>query len=161
MCHWTRRVVPLLAVLPFLTTADETAAQNTLSAQDIAEIRQLHAQYNHALDFGDVEAWADTFVEDGTFGNSRGREQLIQFATNFYGTQQGYSRHWNDQLTLSPTDGGATGSIYLTLWSTRTRPPTIITTGVYRDVLVRTPNGWRFQSRDMEGDRPAPADDGG
>lgn len=55
-----------------------------LDAADTLEILQLAARYNHAIDYGDPEAWAGTFTEDGTFntaqGVQQGHEALAQFA---------------------------------------------------------------------------------
>ena len=38
-----------------------------LEPSDYEEIRQLLAQYNFAIDFGNIEQWVDTFTADGSF----------------------------------------------------------------------------------------------
>ncbi len=58
-------------------------------------------------------------------------------------------------MVLTPTAEGANASIYLLLLNVGVRPATIATTGMYEDVLVRTPQGWRFKSRIVHAD-PAP-----
>lgn len=133
-------------------------AEDTLTSQDHDEIRQLYARYAHTIDTGDAEGWADTFTADGVFGNARGREALVEFVHTVYQQNQELgrqSRHWNNQILIEPSAGGAVGSCYLVLYNTGVTPPVVRLTGVYRDVLVRTPNGWRFKERVVERDGPA------
>jgi hypothetical protein len=144
------------AFLVALTLAGGThgaAGQSALSPEDHVEIRMLYAAYNHAIDLGDPEAWANTFVPDGTFLSSRGRAELVQFASDWFERYEGGSRHWNSQHLFVPTATGARGSAYLHLWDVRTTPPSTVLTGVYEDELVRTPDGWRFQARVLRIDR--------
>ena len=147
------RCLALAAALVLIATAP-ARAQGTLSAQDMAEIQNLYAQYNLTLDSGDAEGWADTFIENGRFGNSEGRAALIQFAEGFHESNP-QSRHWNTNLHVTQTSSGATGTTYLMLYNAGVRPPAFIASGIYQDVLVRTPQGWRFQSRVVQIDRPA------
>lgn len=147
------RMLALVAALTLLPSV-AAQAQQALTAEDLAEIHNLYAHYNLMLDAGDSEGWADTFVEDGTFGASQGRPALIEFADGFHG-QNPTSRHWNTNIRITATADGAAGTCYLMLWNVGTRPAEIILTGTYQDALVRTPDGWRFQSRRVEIDRPA------
>ena len=71
-----------------------------MTAEDHAEIRQLYATYNLALDGGDAEGWADTFIEDGAFGDTEGHAALVGFAENFGEQQNGNARHWNSNNDL-------------------------------------------------------------
>jgi hypothetical protein len=146
------RSVCLLALTLSVGTQG-AAGQSALSAEDHAEIRMLYAAYNHAIDLGDPEAWANTFVADGTFLSSRGHDELVQFATDWFERYEGGSRHWNSQHRFIPTASGARGSAYLHLWDVRTTPPSTVLTGVYEDELVRTVDGWRFQARVLRIDR--------
>ena len=147
------RSLPLAAAIALIGVAS-AHAQGSLSAQDMAEIQNLYARYNLMLDSGDAEGWADTFVEDGRFGNSQGRAALIEFAENFHESNP-QSRHWNTNLHVTATSEGAEGTTYLMLYNAGVRPPSVIASGIYEDVLVRTPQGWRFQSRVVQIDRPA------
>lgn len=146
-----------LAVIAGLGLAQPLAAQS-LTAQDYAEITQLYHTYVHAIDSGDAETWADTFTADGVFGNATGRDALVAFAEGFHAQQQGYARHWNGGIKITPTAEGADGRCYLILYNVGSRPPTVTVTGVYIDTLVRTSDGWRFQTRRVEADRPAPSE---
>jgi hypothetical protein len=149
----TARTLALAAVLVLLPST-AARAQGSLTAEDMAEIHNLYAQYNLVLDGGDAEGWADTFVEDGRFGNSQGRAALIAFAEGFHESNP-HSRHWNTNLRITPTAEGAAGTVYLMLYNVGVRPPAVTVTGIYQDVLVRTSEGWRFQSRQVQVDRPA------
>jgi hypothetical protein len=128
-----------------------------LTTQDYADIQQLYARYNLAIDTGDAEGWAGTFTPDGVFNNTnRGRDALVQFVHDWREKRDGANRrHLNSNMVLSPTADGAKGTIYLLLLNVGVRPATIATTGIYEDVLVRTPQGWRFRSRVVHAD-PAP-----
>ena len=86
---WIALLVLSLALLGFATGE----AQKQLTAEDHAEIRQLYATYNLALDGGDAEGWADTFIEDGAFGDTEGHAALVGFAENSGEQQNGNARH--------------------------------------------------------------------
>ena len=129
----------------------------TLTSQDHDEIRQLYARYAHTIDTGNAEGWAETFTADGVFANAHGRAALVQFVRTVYEQNQELgrqSRHWNNQILIEPTADGAAGSCYLVLYNTAVTPPAIRLTGVYKDVLIKTPNGWRFKERVVERDGP-------
>lgn len=151
----------LFAALALTSGTHEAAAQTALSADDHAEISMLYAAYNHAIDLGDPEAWADTFVPDGEFMDNRGHEELVRFAEDWLARYEGGTRHWNSQHLFTPTATGARGSVYLYLWDVRTTPPSTIVTGVYDDELVRTADGWRFRTRVFVSDRAAQPGGGG
>ena len=131
-------------------------ASSPLTPEDHVEIQQLYFNYARAIDSGDAEGYAGMFTPDGRFGNSvEGREALIAFAKGYHEDNEGWNRHWNNGIRLTPTPEGAEGGCYLIVYNTSTRPPTIILTGIYRDTLVQTADGWRFKTRRVEVDRPA------
>ena len=61
------------------------------ATEDRDEILQLLYRYNHAIDNGDAEGWADTFTPDAVFdaaGNlMSGREALVAFAASVHGAR--------------------------------------------------------------------------
>lgn len=129
---------------------------NGLTPQDYMEIEQLYAQYNWAIDSGEADAWADTFVEDGTFNSFTGREQLKGFIDRWVNDMNGLSRrHWNSNLRITGDGKTAQGKVYLLLIDTSVQPPAIITSASYSDELVKTSEGWRFTKRQTQSDRPA------
>jgi len=148
----TNRIVLLVSALT-LSASAVTQAQTSLTSDDRAEIHNLYAHYNLVLDAGDAEAWADTFVEDGRFGNNEGRAALVAFAEGWAKSNPN-TRHWNTNIRITPTADGAAGTCYLMLWNVGARPQSIVLTGTYQDALVRTPDGWRFKSRRVAIDPP-------
>jgi len=118
-------------------------------ADDRDEILQLLYRYNHTIDAGDAEGWADTWTDEGVFdaGGSvlHGRAELVGFAAGVSGM-----RH----VVLNPlvdVDGdAATVRAYLVLLM----GGAIGMVGVYEDEVVRTPAGWRFAARTFTPDPP-------
>lgn len=144
-----------LVLLCSMLAAPMLAAAEPLSPQDHAEIQQLYAKYNHAIDSGNAEEWAATFTADGVFNNRfTGREALIGFVNNWKvnGTSR---RHWNSNLTVTASGQGAKGSVYLMLLDVGVKPAAVMATGVYSDELVKIADGWRFKSRAVKMDAPA------
>jgi uncharacterized protein (TIGR02246 family) len=112
------------------------------TVEDRDEILQLLYRYNHAIDGGDANGWADTFTEDAVFdaaGNVlSGRDALKNFAAGFKGR-----RHVVANPLVQIDGDTATVRAYAVVFSGTT--PSVI--GVYEDELVRTPTGWRFAKR--------------
>jgi hypothetical protein len=134
--------------------AAETGAAPKLTADDYIEIQQLYANYAQALDRGEGERFASTFVLDGEFTGGRGpgrggevrnpikgKDALLQMGS------RGGSRHFNANLVITPTAEGAKGSVYLLLFNARNIPATIVETAIYDDTLLKTPQGWKFKKR--------------
>ena len=114
--------IALLSLSVAVLGSGVTHAQGGLTADDHAEIVQLYATYNLALDGGDAQGWADTFVEDGVFANNTGRAALIAFAEGFTEQQAGHARHWNTNIHLTKTADGAAGTCYLMLMNAERVP---------------------------------------
>jgi uncharacterized protein (TIGR02246 family) len=137
-----------LALSALALTATNVVAE-PMTAQDYFEIQQLYAKYNHAIDSGDAEGYADTFTPDGVFNNNAGRDALIKFIKDTWiGRMNGATRqHWNTNLMINGDSKAATGSVYLMLVDLATKPASIMTMAMYDDQLVKTPQGWRFTKR--------------
>ena len=136
----------------------QKASTTVLTTQDYADIQQLYARYNQAIDSGDAEGWASMFTPDGVFNtNTRGHDALAQFVRDWREKRNGANRrHWNSNLVITPTAEGANGSVYLLLLDIGVRPAVPALTAIYEDRLVKTAAGWRFKSRIVHAD-PAPA----
>jgi bifunctional aromatase (cyclase/dehydratase) len=139
--------------------AQSRGARTALSPQDYIDIQQLYARYAQTIDAGDAEGWANTFTADGVFNNSsRGHDQLVQFIHDWRDKRDGaHRRHWNSNLVVTPTAGGASGSVYLLLLNSGARPPVPVSSYIYEDALVKTPAGWRFKTRVLHQDPAAGA----
>ena len=87
-------------------------------------------------------------VDDFFNKTTIGYEALVQFAKTWRSDRGGaFLQHWNNQLVITPSAGGARGSAYMMLVDRRTQPPSIRQVYEYDDELVKTNAGWRFKSR--------------
>jgi hypothetical protein len=132
-----------------------------------AEISQLYHRYSLAFDFGEVDAWVDTFVADGTLSLDRvaGVEVLVgaeALRAKIEGKIEGsppsprpVRRHATHSLVLLvQADGAIAGRCYFTVHDfgpsmAGEGGPVLASAGIYRDRLVRTSAGWRFQHRSV------------
>ena len=156
--HTIARFFTRVAAIVALAVAGTATHAADLTTQDYIDIEQLYATYNHAIDSGDAEGWAATFTPDGTFNRFTGKEALVGFIKTWREKMNGANRrHWNTNLRITPSTDGANGTVMLMLLDVGTKPPAIASTGMYTDVLVKTPDGWRFKNRQVKGDAPPAA----
>jgi 3-phenylpropionate/cinnamic acid dioxygenase small subunit len=144
----------LMTLYSFGASAATPSEHRKLSADDYIEIQQLYANYAHALDKGEGERFAATFVEDGEFTGGRGAGKANDDRTPRKGTAAltkmgsvSGTRHFTANLVITPTADGAKGSCYLLLFNARNIPGTIVETAIYDDTLVKTAQGWKFKKR--------------
>jgi hypothetical protein len=160
-----------LAILVMLSAAGLGAQEPmTLTADDYVEIEQLAARYVHAVEEctnGGYD-YADLYTPDGEFsvaeewgsapGNRRftakGRDELAVAAGGGENgcrppeTLLGYGiHHIVTAHAITPTPVGATGKSSLLAIGVGGNPTTIEYQGGYEDVYVKTPDGWRFETR--------------
>ena len=157
----TPACLALAAVVPAM--AQSVA---TLSPADYIEIQQLVNRLNFALDYcGEGgEEFADLFVDGARFVIDQGdgaprvidsREGLIELAggpscDSRRSPPSAYILHLAESLVIEPTATGARGksyAIYPSSQGRRLSDEVDGQLGVYYDEYVRTPNGWRFESR--------------
>ena len=118
----------------------------SLSTEDRLAIMEMVAVYNQAIDAGQGEALADTFVADGVFEVTgrdpvAGRDALVGMVQAQDATSG--VRHWTTNFVIEPDGEGAAMQCDLVLL----RGPEIVITGRYEDELTRTDEGWRFVRR--------------
>jgi len=134
----------------------------SLTSSDYEEIRQLLARYNFAIDFGEIDSWVQTFTSNGVFsclgmtedaplgGTHRGADALRAYAETHFSINQGRARHWNWNLIIEGDNDAATMQCYLNAYSAGQGDSALFrVTGVYRDRMVRTDDGWRFIEREV------------
>ena len=153
--------VAVVALVAPLALGQQKVTGGTLTAADYIEIQQLVARYAYAVDThaDNGYAYADLFAPDGVFAGATpatGREALAKLARSTQADRGGpsYTRHYLTNVIIYPTTEGARGSQYLAAIdvSEGGKPSGIVHGGRYEDVYVRTPDGWRFKSREY---RPA------
>ena len=134
----------------------------SLTSSDHEEIRQLLARYNFAIDFGEIDSWVQTFTSNGVFsclgmpegaplgGTHRGADALRAYAETHFSINQGRARHWNWNLLIEGNNDSATMQCYLNAYSAGQGDTALFrVTGVDRDRMVRTDDGWRFVEREV------------
>lgn len=134
---------------------DESGTQLAVLVDRVA-IDELTARYNRLFDDLDVGAWVDTFTEDGVMSLD-GRRWSGRDALKRLIERVGYGMVHVTTNPIVTIDGDeAVQECSMLLF--RRRPDRsevrLITTGRYRDELVRTPRGWRFRRRVARTDSP-------
>ncbi len=116
---------------------------------DYVAIDQLYVQNNIAFDSGAEQgsAFARTFTPDGTWvsgGVSTAGTQALSAlaAKNAPGLQT-----WVSNLTLEPSGDRVRGRAYVLRKDPKGFDVPFGDLGMFEDVLVKTPDGWRFASR--------------
>ena len=143
--------------------AQQRPGGSTLSPQDYIEIQQLVARYPYAHDggLGKGAVYADLFTADGVFINQDGRHDGGRAALERLGgaRRKGATplntAHYIVNHVIEPLPGGgARGQEYLVVLDVGEegpvhgpRPSSIRLGGQYHDEYEKTPQGWRFKSR--------------
>jgi hypothetical protein len=152
----SRTVGALLLAMGALAAGIGWAQQNApvkpLSAQDVQQIQELGARYAYGLDTGADNGYyyADVFTPDGSFGATKGRENLAALAREGGGRLKfkGYY-HVINNFVVEPTASGAKGHQYVQVVTIggNGKAPMVDHGGRYEDEYVKTPAGWRITTR--------------
>jgi hypothetical protein len=133
--------------------AQQKGGVKPLTALDYAELQQLYVTYYQTSDSGadDCMEYARLFTPDAVFFVAEkkaadGREQLAAFCRTGRGPAP---RHFGTNFRFEATAEGARGSSYNLLLTPleQGKPRTVLTTVYYKDLLVKTREGWRFKER--------------
>jgi SnoaL-like domain len=125
-----------------------------LATDDILAIQKLIADYNHIVDTGDGEAFAQLFVEGGSldtgFNVVKGADELRGFA-DFVPTMAPGARHLVSNVSIDGDGDAATAKLYLQMFSTAggAAETKLVISGVYEDTLRRDDATWRFVTRKL------------
>ena len=137
------------------------------SPQSREEILDLISKYSYFWDNRSAEKWADLFLDnatwghylDGVFAKSFGsRNERLSFANEKHKsfTELGIQtrHHQTNTLLKRNPDGSIRGdTIFSVIWQhAEESAPKLIHSGIYRDIFVKTPNGWKFKSREIHVD---------
>lgn len=142
-------------------------APDSLSTTDQLQIHALIARYSHTFDSRDASGWAALFLDDAPFTmymagvlgmTLRTNAERLTWARETHealakaGVQ---NRHFQTNTVLSPrADGSVEGATFLlgTWQLANETAPILKHTGVYRDVFMKTAQGWRIASRELRVD---------
>jgi ketosteroid isomerase-like protein len=146
-----------------------------LTPLDYEDIRQLHARYSFAIDFGDLDAFEACFTPDATFLETglpaglpertflHGRAELRAFLRDFYAAHRGHLRHWSSPPLIDGAGDLATGQALLMVLRAGSAPAAgaapamtpaagVILTGRYRDRYRKADGRWYFTERIFSAD---------
>lgn len=128
-----------------------------LSSEDHLAVLNHVARYNHAIDLGTPEEWADCFTDDAEFDaepvvHCHGRADLLAFAEATL-TDKRLGRHWNSNVVVDGDGDRATTRVYL-LMVRSGKAGEVGSTGVYADRLVKRNGQWRFAYRKLTFEDP-------
>jgi hypothetical protein len=76
-----------------------------------------------------------------------GSDDLAAMAVSFHQVNGTTSRHIYTNLRITTAPDGARGLVYFNALDVSTKPPTNTNSGIYEDILMKTPDGWRFKKR--------------
>ena len=149
---WKRAsFVAAVALLLSVVAGPAAAAPPTLSGTDYGEINALYARYAYAFDSSDAEMFASVFTPDGEFitgtRTTAGVAALKAMASG-RGPKKERPKifHLTLNVLITPTAAGASGAAYVVTVDLA-KNPAISGGGVYEDVIVKTPEGWKFKKR--------------
>ena len=170
----TKGIVLVLAVaVTVLNVLSSAAFAQDSYADDRAKIEDLQARYMFALDFGDVEAYAATFAEDGVLdfgmGETVGRRAIRDLMAGMPRTDEvtetgdgsslrpAAGRHNISNIVLEIEGNRAVGRAY---WfhmgnDNAERRATLNSFGHYEDELVKVNGEWLFSRRKIYNEQMA------
>ena len=125
-----------------------------LTIQDQIEIQQLLAHYTHCADLLPAEQMRDVFAEDGVFKvemmdiEVSGIDNIIAFFKDMREASP-HMRHVCSNLVIQGDGDSATARSYLQVINTDGGAK-LEALAQYADTLVKTPSGWRLQTRSVE-----------
>jgi 3-phenylpropionate/cinnamic acid dioxygenase small subunit len=163
MKRWLIPAAVLLVAASFgagYAVAAKGKVAGQISYEDRAAINDLMVRYSHYIDTHQAEAWASLFTADGELNfpgaNPKGREALVKFATRPDSDVQG-AHFVGNSLLVEVTPGRVHARSMIILGradKTRQYSANFNALGVYVDDIVKTRDGWKFQSRKSDTSLP-------
>jgi len=126
-----------------------------LETHDLVAIQQLMAHYGHLVDAKEWPRLAEVFADDGSFdvtAYQAGRHDGLPAVIRFFARATHPLAHHSTNLYVYEEAGETRASSKYAVPSEGGR----MYGGDYRDVLVRTANGWRIKERVVTARWPAP-----
>jgi len=144
-------------------SVQETTVRQQTAAELYQQVQQFYARQMQLLDDGEVDAWADTFTEDGVFAANAqpeptvGREAIVaaaRKATEQFAAQGIQRRHWLGMVSVTGQEGTTvTARCYaLVIETPRGGQSAIRVSTLCEDVLELGPAGPVVRRRDITRD---------
>ncbi len=128
-----------------------------LSSDDLVEINQLAVRYCHAVDSGDGETFAGTFLDDGVLnapaGRIEGRAALVDFGNNGP-NRRPRPRHFLSNVLIDGEGDTARfrGYVQLFTFPAGATKAQLDVTGAYDDTVRKVDGRWLFETRTFYSD---------
>lgn len=144
-----KTVLSILTIVLTVATASAQTGPN-LSPSDYIEINHLYAKYAHYVDGSDPRLLSEVFTDDGEFivgEQARRGSQQLKAMVSGPAKERPLAKHFTTNIIVTPSPDGARGTAYLLFANLQATPPAVTSGGIYDDVIVKTPGGWRFKRR--------------
>jgi 3-phenylpropionate/cinnamic acid dioxygenase small subunit len=118
---------------------------------DEESIRQTLARFGRLLDERRFEAWSELFCEDGGFGTTAGRSEILsRMLTGELATMSDlFRKHATVNITIEVDGDRATAESDLLLFERRAGLPWDMRFGRYTDRLRRVDDSWLIEHRQL------------
>jgi 3-phenylpropionate/cinnamic acid dioxygenase small subunit len=123
-----------------------------MDTSDTLEIHQLLARYGHAVDDRDWPEFTSLFIPDAVLDHTQVRAPTVLHGIDaileYYVGANHPSAHHVTNIVVAQTDGVVrVRSKWFSPYTRDSHTPVRWAGGVYRDVVVRTSQGWKFAEK--------------
>ena len=129
------------------------------------EISELLNKSSYALDERKIELLGDCFAKDAVMslrisgedliGPFDGHEEIMKLMKDSMDTQTDQRRHVISNLFFEKEDEEVVTVVsYLTLFATENKEINLLTTGIYRDEVVKVDGEWKINNRHLDLELP-------
>ena len=125
-----------------------------LTTQDRIELHELLARYTHFLDHGQIDRMTEIWTEDCRFVVEQpavdisGRAALIEFLQQTTQSQP-HVRHIITNIFIEDDGDNYSAILNAYLQVTDSAQNSIVMMGRYRDLCIKTTQGWRIKHRNV------------
>jgi hypothetical protein len=120
--------------------------------QDRLDIQALTIRYANALDRGDIEAWLESWADDGIWegavGRYEGKQRLAQLPVDLGARIQG-KRHVMSNFVLSGEGDEREQRVYMLIFD-KASSANLLATGSYVDIVKKINGQWKFAHRTLD-----------
>jgi 3-phenylpropionate/cinnamic acid dioxygenase small subunit len=127
-------------------------AEQVVDPADVIEIHQLLGLYGHVVDAGEWERFEELFEADAELDYTGVRApqvfRRVDEIRDYFAGANHPSAHHVTNIVVFERDGEVrVKSKFVAPYTRGTHDPVRLYGGDYDDVVVRTPDGWRFRRR--------------
>ncbi|WP_158734747.1 nuclear transport factor 2 family protein [Alteribacillus sp. YIM 98480] len=136
-----------------------------MKTEDKLAIHELLSRASYGLDERNIDMLSGCFAEDAVMtlriadgdmiGPFDGHQSIMKLMKDSMETQTDKRRHVTSNLFFEDeSETNAKAISYLTLFATENGVIKLLTTGIYRDEVVKTADGWKLKKRHLDLELP-------